>query len=299
MYTSLHVKRPLFLLDINDTWIFLTDFSKNTQISNFMQIRPMGSELFHAEEWAGGQTEMKLIVAFRNFANAPKNLTKFSTQNFSWKWSKLPTQSSISYVWCMGKAEELLRALTQNFFRGYHDAWRIRSVVLLPMEMTLNGIVCRWNKAINEVLLWNDCSYLSHISHKKLTLSYVFAQLLIPAFSGRAGILNFHIMQTRYFYTRNIFTYANNRFTDYFVYHIKQDIKRTVNVQPPAILQVRESKIPNMEVKFQYNCCSPDRQPDLNFDLEDGYSDYLYTFFLCPSLEMIAISDNWAKQEVA
>ena len=48
-----------------------------------MQIRPMGSELFDADERAGGQTEMKLIVAFRNFANAPKNLTNFSTQNFS------------------------------------------------------------------------------------------------------------------------------------------------------------------------------------------------------------------------
>jgi len=30
---------------------------------------------------------------------------------------------------------------------------RIWSVVLLPMEITLNGIVCSWNKAINEVLL--------------------------------------------------------------------------------------------------------------------------------------------------
>jgi hypothetical protein len=34
----------------------------------FMKIRPVGTELFHAE----GRTDMKLIVAFRNFANAPK-----------------------------------------------------------------------------------------------------------------------------------------------------------------------------------------------------------------------------------
>jgi hypothetical protein len=35
-----------------------------------MQIRPVGAELFHAD----GQTNMtKLIVAFRNFANAPEN----------------------------------------------------------------------------------------------------------------------------------------------------------------------------------------------------------------------------------
>ena len=41
---------------------------ENTQISNFMKIRPMGVELFQAD----GQTDMtKLTVAFRNFVNAP------------------------------------------------------------------------------------------------------------------------------------------------------------------------------------------------------------------------------------
>jgi len=45
-------------------------FSKNTQTQNFMKIRPVGAELFHTD----GQTDMtKLIVVFRNFANAPKN----------------------------------------------------------------------------------------------------------------------------------------------------------------------------------------------------------------------------------
>jgi len=43
---------------------------ENTEISNLMEIRPVGAELFHAD----GGTDMKLIVAFRNFANAPKNL---------------------------------------------------------------------------------------------------------------------------------------------------------------------------------------------------------------------------------
>jgi hypothetical protein len=43
--------------------------SKNFQISNFMKILLLEAELFHAD----GQTYMtKLIVAFRNFANAPK-----------------------------------------------------------------------------------------------------------------------------------------------------------------------------------------------------------------------------------
>ena len=43
-----------------------------------MEIHPVGAELFHAEGQTKGQTDMaKLIVAFRNIANAPKN------QNFS------------------------------------------------------------------------------------------------------------------------------------------------------------------------------------------------------------------------
>ena len=46
MYNGLHVQYPLFLSAFHETWIFLTDFS-NTQISNFMKIRPVGAELFH------------------------------------------------------------------------------------------------------------------------------------------------------------------------------------------------------------------------------------------------------------
>ena len=56
---------------------FPGQIKKNIQLSNFMKIRPVGGELFHAD----GQTDMtKLIVAFRNFANAPKieHLTKGS-----------------------------------------------------------------------------------------------------------------------------------------------------------------------------------------------------------------------------
>jgi hypothetical protein len=48
---------------------FLDRFSKNPQIRNFMKPRPMGAELFHAD---GRPYMTKLIVAFRNFVNAPK-----------------------------------------------------------------------------------------------------------------------------------------------------------------------------------------------------------------------------------
>jgi len=52
---------------------FLDRFSKNTHISNFVKIRPVGAEMFHADK-GKTQTDMtKLIVTFRNFANMPKN----------------------------------------------------------------------------------------------------------------------------------------------------------------------------------------------------------------------------------
>ena len=39
-----------------------------------MKLRPLGAELFHADRRTDIRTDMtKLIVAFRNFANAPKN----------------------------------------------------------------------------------------------------------------------------------------------------------------------------------------------------------------------------------
>ena len=49
-------------------------FSRNIQKSNFIKkIRPVGAKLFCADERADGQTDMtNLIVAFRNYANAPK-----------------------------------------------------------------------------------------------------------------------------------------------------------------------------------------------------------------------------------
>ena len=53
---------------------FLKRFSKNAEISNFMEIRLVEAELSHEDRRTDGQTDMtKLTVAVRNFANAPKN----------------------------------------------------------------------------------------------------------------------------------------------------------------------------------------------------------------------------------
>ena len=73
MWKHIHVKYPLFLSDFNE--IFRYIFSRKAQILNLFKICPVEAELFHAD----GQTDgdmTKLIVAFRNFANAPKKYIK-------------------------------------------------------------------------------------------------------------------------------------------------------------------------------------------------------------------------------
>jgi hypothetical protein len=65
-------KLPFILVRFQWNLNFLDKLSTNIQISNFKEIRPVGVEveLFHPYR----RTDMtKLIVAFRNFANARKN----------------------------------------------------------------------------------------------------------------------------------------------------------------------------------------------------------------------------------
>jgi hypothetical protein len=91
------------LSDIYETWIFLDRASKNTQISNFMKIRPVGADMFHAGGRADRHTDMtKLTVAFHNFANAPKNhithCEQFRHKEKSYKRKYQVTFGHILYV---------------------------------------------------------------------------------------------------------------------------------------------------------------------------------------------------------
>jgi len=72
MYIGLYVEYRLFLSDFNETWIFSIIFRKTKYpiLLNFMKIRPVGAELFHAD----GQTWQSFNSRFSQyFANAPKN----------------------------------------------------------------------------------------------------------------------------------------------------------------------------------------------------------------------------------
>jgi len=84
MYFGFHVKYPLFSSDFNETWIFSTDFRKNSQIQNIMKIRTVGAELFHDDKRMERQTDMtKLFAILRTRLKALQfiNIPKFPLRN--------------------------------------------------------------------------------------------------------------------------------------------------------------------------------------------------------------------------
>ena len=75
-----YVQCPLFLSDFNETWIFSTDFRKilKYQISRTSAPSEPSCSM-RMDRHTGGRTDRerheKIIVAFRNTANMPKNQT--------------------------------------------------------------------------------------------------------------------------------------------------------------------------------------------------------------------------------
>jgi len=69
MCTGLHVKHRQYCQILMKLEFSLQIFD-NAQISNLTKISAAGTELFRAER---GTDMTRLIVVFRNFANAPKN----------------------------------------------------------------------------------------------------------------------------------------------------------------------------------------------------------------------------------
>jgi len=68
---GLNEKYLLFVSDINETRFFSTYFWKNTQISNFMEISPVGIQLFHADGRTDGHDEGILLTHLKLSALNP------------------------------------------------------------------------------------------------------------------------------------------------------------------------------------------------------------------------------------
>jgi len=62
MYIGPHVQYPLFLSDFNGTLHILMDFRKNSHILNFMKIRPVGAQMYHADGRTNRQTEGQTLT---------------------------------------------------------------------------------------------------------------------------------------------------------------------------------------------------------------------------------------------
>jgi len=80
MCIGLNVKCRLLLSDIYENK-FLYRFSKNTLIPNFVEIHPVGAELFHADGQTDRQTDMtKLLKSrFAILRNLPKMRDFYNT----------------------------------------------------------------------------------------------------------------------------------------------------------------------------------------------------------------------------
>ena len=82
IFIGLHVKYPLFLSDFNETWIFSTKVQKILKYRILWKFVQCGLSCCMRSD---GQTDMrKIIVAFRNFAKAPKMLYYYRPRYRSW-----------------------------------------------------------------------------------------------------------------------------------------------------------------------------------------------------------------------
>ena len=116
-----------------------------------MKLREVGAELFYGARRMDGRTDMtQLITAFRNFANAPKNITHVSkcsikysdTPEFtihkisrphycihrSWEWSTMKPNISLFFLPVMsaGSGTAVL-AIPTNRHAIFHAPWMMSS----------------------------------------------------------------------------------------------------------------------------------------------------------------------------
>jgi len=96
MYIGLHVKYPLFLSDFHETGIFSIAFLKKK--IKFHENPPIGSRDVPCGREDRRRDTTTLIVAFRNFANAPKNPSAHNPKTILTELSR-PFHVSLPKFW--------------------------------------------------------------------------------------------------------------------------------------------------------------------------------------------------------
>ena len=98
-FTGLHVKCPL-LSDFNETGVFSTDFRKKYSNIKFHESPCSGSRVpcgrtdGRTDRW----TDMTKLIAFRNFAKAPKNWFFFPAECGKVTWNEPHRKSQLSVI---------------------------------------------------------------------------------------------------------------------------------------------------------------------------------------------------------
>ena len=122
MYVGAPVKYPLILSDFNETWIYVTDFKKNKQISNLKKVHIVWAELFQVEKNTDtyGKANSSFSYMLQTHLKTKMCLTKFQflevldykvgplinenkTCILKWNgysiWFTIPTQASLQKNW--------------------------------------------------------------------------------------------------------------------------------------------------------------------------------------------------------
>jgi len=137
MYIVVHENYQLFLSDFNDIWIFVDRLSKKI-LRYQIWWRSVQREP-RCCVWTDGQTDSmtKLIVAFRNFSNAPKKIAVYKL----WKFSLFNFRQPLHFFPCR-ISRYFLRALLIE----------AQSVFLLDNGLNYRGIVFRYLVEAREFL---------------------------------------------------------------------------------------------------------------------------------------------------
>jgi len=153
MYSCLHLKYLLFLSDFNESWIFWTDFTKNTLKSSWKSVQWGPS----CSTRTDGQTYMtKLAATFRNFGKAPKEtvllLTSFRIQKICGQlWERWQAPLFFKTWRESAIVETLFRPLLQDLlYDKSHDSIPLsKSAVLLYKSQLQIPVQCSWHQAVN------------------------------------------------------------------------------------------------------------------------------------------------------